>query len=133
MCVCLCWCVCRVGRLTPSAVNKGKHSVMQPAGSSPAPCPQVEADWLWLSWCGVLTLSENTNIIYKWNETDKHTTFPLKVKCPQVVQTRRYNNTFLLSMLVTRHKRSLTHTNNLHTYHAYSTCIHKHTLSSSCR
>lgn len=53
-----------VGRLTPSVAGKGNHSVMQPGGSSPGRCPQVEeADWLWLSWCGVLLLSENTRRI----------------------------------------------------------------------
>lgn len=49
-------------KLTPSAANRGRHSVMQPAGSSPAQRPLVgEAGFPWQSWCEASIQSENTN------------------------------------------------------------------------
>lgn len=55
---------CAVGRLTPCAADKGKHSVMRPAGSSSSQCPQVEgADWFWLSCHEESLLSANVFIM----------------------------------------------------------------------
>lgn len=52
-----------VATLTPYAADKGKHSVMQPAGSSPVQYHWVsEVKWFWLTWCGVLLQPENTEI-----------------------------------------------------------------------
>lgn len=60
-------CKCAVCRLTPCAADKGKRSVMRPAGSSSVQCPQLEgADWFWLS-CREESLLSASDFILLFN------------------------------------------------------------------